>query len=194
MKKDIAAKPLLFPAPVLIVGTYDADGRPNAMNVAWGGICCSLPPCVTISVRKARYTYGSLLETKAFTVNIPGKKHVREADYFGNVSGKTEDKFAVTGLTPIKSEFVNAPYIKEFPVNLECKVVQVLELGSHTQFIGEILNIKVDDTLLDINRPAMIEQIIPLIYDTNSSCYYSLGEKVLKAHSVSKEFLSKPGQ
>ena len=203
MKKDIPARPFLFPAPVLVVGSYDADGKPNAMTAAWGGICCSVPPCVTISLRKATYTYGSLLGTKAFTVNIPGKKHAREADYFGLASGKNEDKFAVTGLTPVKSDFVNAPYIEEFPVNLECKVVHVQELGLHTQFVGEILNIKVDDNLnvKEMRRPgeapaegigpSIIEQIMPLIFDMNGTGYYTLGERVAKAFSAGRDYYGK---
>ena len=99
------------------------------MTAAWGGICCSSPPCVAISLRKATYTYGNLMSKKAFTINIPSANYVREADYFGMVSGKKEDKFAKTGLTPVRSDFVDPPYIREFPLNLECKIIQVIEIG-----------------------------------------------------------------
>ena len=112
MKKDLGAKTILLPTPVLIVATYDSIGKANAMNAAWGGICCSKPPCVTVSLRKETYTYNSLMEKKAYTINIPGKNHASEADYFGIASGRTEDKFAVTRLTPVKSDFVDAPYIR----------------------------------------------------------------------------------
>ena len=186
MKKDIGAKTLLYPAPVLVVATYDSDGKPNAMTAAWGGICCSNPPCVTVSLRKATYTYGNLMEAKAYTINIPGERHVREADYFGIASGRNEDKFAATGLTPIKSDFVNAPYISEFPLNLECKVVHIIDLGLHTQFVGEVVNIKVDGDLPGDGPQPLIEQIRPIIYAPDSGSYYSIGGVVGKAFSAGK--------
>ena len=157
MKKDIGAKTLLFPAPVLIVATYGADGRPNAMAAAWGGICNSRPPCVTVSLRKATYTYEALMERRAYTINIPGKEYAAEADYFGIASGRDEDKFALTGLTPVTSTIVDAPYIVEFPLNLECKIVHIADLGLHTQFVGEVLNIKVDEELLGGAQAAAVD-------------------------------------
>ena len=186
MKKDIGARTLLFPTPVLIVATYDSNGNPNAMAAAWGGICCSDPPCVTISLRKATYTYGSLMETKAYTINIPGEQYAKEADYFGIASGRSEDKFAVTGLTPIKSNFVNAPYIDEFPLTLECKVVHVADLGLHTQFVGEVLNVKVDSSLHDNDQQPLIEQIKPIIFAPDNRSYYSVGKVVGKAFAIGK--------
>ena len=186
MKKDIGAKTLLFPAPVLVVATYDSGGKPNAMTAAWGGICCSDPPCVTISLRKATYTYGNLMESKAYTINISGEQHIREVDYFGIASGREEDKFAVTGLTPIKSEFVNAPYIGEFPLNLECKVVHIADLGLHTQFVGEVINVKVDSAIYGDEQQPLIEQIKPLIFAPDSGRYYSIGGAAGKAFSSGK--------
>ena len=106
MKKSIGGKTLVFPAPVLIVGTYDNDHRPNVMAVAWGGICCSQPPCVAVSLRKATYSYGNIVSRQAFTVNIPSEEQVREADYFGMASGRDEDKFQRSGLTPVASQLV----------------------------------------------------------------------------------------
>jgi flavin reductase (DIM6/NTAB) family NADH-FMN oxidoreductase RutF len=182
MKRDIGAKTILYPTPVLVIGTYDREGKANAMTAAWGGICCSDPPCVTVSVRKARLTYSNLIESNAYTINIPDKDHAKEADYFGIVSGKDIDKFAATGLTPVKSELVNAPYIKEFPFNLECKVIHVIDLGAHTQFIGEVVNIKVDDRIVD-SKP-MIEQIMPLLFAPGSGNYYTVGSEIGKAYSI----------
>ena len=186
MKKDIGAKTLLFPTPVLVVATYDSKGKPNAMTAAWGGICCSDPPCVMISLRKATYTYSNLMETNAYTVNIPGEMYIKEADYFGITSGRNEDKFAATGLTPVKSEFVNAPYISEFPLNLECQVVHIAELGLHTQFVGEVINVKVDSALHENDRQPLIEQIKPLIFAPDSRNYYSIGTVAGKAFSIGK--------
>lgn len=185
MKKDLGVKNLIFPTPVLVVGTYDAQGKPNVMTAAWGGVCCSSPLCVAISLRKATYTYKSLMETEAFTINIPGLKHVKEADYFGIASGENEDKFAKTGFTAVKSELVNAPYVEELPVNMECKVILVNELGLHTQFVGEVVNTKISDELQD-GKP-LIEQIMPLIYALDSRTYYSISENIGGAFSIGKE-------
>ena len=184
MKKDMGAKTILFPTPVLVVATYDSKGNPNAMTAAWGGICCSDPPCVTVSLRKATYTYASLMARNAYTVNIPGKGHAREADYFGIASGREEDKFALTGLTPVKSNYVDAPYICEFPVNLECKIIHIADLGLHTQFVGEVVNAKVDSVLLEQNQKPLIELVMPLLFAPHSGNYYTVGEEVGKAFSL----------
>ncbi|TGE37026.1 flavin reductase family protein [Desulfosporosinus fructosivorans] len=186
MKKSLGPKTLVYPTPVLVVCTYDNEGNPNAMTAAWGGICCSSPPCVAISLRKATYTHGNLMSKKAFTINIPSEKYVREADYFGMVSGKNEDKFAKTGLTPVKSDILDAPYISEFPVNLECKIIQVIELGLHTQFIGEVMDAKIDDTIQEKGEP-IIEQIKPLIFALDSRNYYGIGKQIGQAYSLGNE-------
>lgn len=178
---------MVYPTPILVVSTYDKEGNANAMTVAWGGICCSSPPCVAISVRKATYTYDSLMEKKAFTINISSENYIKETDYFGMVSGKNEDKIAKAGLTPVKSEFVDAPYISEFPINIECKIIQVTELGLHTQFIGEVMNVKIDDTIQEKGNQPIIEQIKPLIFAPDSGNYYGIGEEIAKAFSIGKE-------
>ena len=183
MKKSLGAKTLVYPTPVLVVCTYDDEGNPNAMTAAWGGICCSSPPCVTISLRKATYTHESLMNKKAFTVNIPSENYVKEADYFGIVSGKKEDKFAKTGLTPVKSDMVDAPYISEFPIILECKVLHVIELGLHTQFIGEVMDAKIDNNLQEKGDP-LIEQIKPIIFAPDSRNYYGIGKQIAQAFSI----------
>ena len=134
--------------PVWVVGTYDHAGKPNAMTAAWAGVCCSKPPCVYVSLRKATYTYDNLVGRKAFTVSFPSEAYVKEADYFGMASGRDSDKFAVTKLTPVKSDLVDAPYVGEFPGVLECKVINVVEIGLHTMFIGEVLDVKADKSVL----------------------------------------------
>jgi flavin reductase (DIM6/NTAB) family NADH-FMN oxidoreductase RutF len=184
MKKSLGAKTILYPTPVLIVGTYDAAGKPNAMTAAWGGICCSSPPCVAVSLRKATYTYGNIVRQGAFTINIPSEKYAREADYFGMVSGKKRDKFAETGLTPVRSTLVNAPYIAEFPFALECKLIQQIELGLHTQFVGEILDIKADESVLDAKGMLDIEKVKPFFYAPEANAYYSTGKLLGEAFSI----------
>ncbi len=186
MKKNLGAKTLVYPTPVFVIGTYDHEGKPNVMTAAWGGICCSSPPCVAVALRKAAYTYGNIMARKAFTLNIPSEKYAREADYFGIVSGRKEDKFAKSGLTPVKSELVDAPYVKEFPLNLECKVIHVVEIGLHTQFIGEIINVKIDESLLVGDDRPIIEKLKPMLYAPDSTAYYGVGEYIGRAFSIGK--------
>lgn len=186
MKKSIGARTLVYPTPVFVVGTYDKNGKANAMTVAWGGICCSAPPCVAISVREATYTYGNLMTNQAFTINLPSESYVAHADYFGMASGKNEDKFAVSGLTPVKSALVNAPYVKEFPFVLECKVIHHFKIGLHTQFIGEIMDIKVDEDALGEKGPEM-EKIKPVLWAPDNQGYYGFGSYLGKAYSIGKK-------
>jgi flavin reductase (DIM6/NTAB) family NADH-FMN oxidoreductase RutF len=186
MKKSLGPKTLLYPAPVWVVGTYDKEGKPNVMTIAWGGICCSKPPCVAISLRKATYSYGNIEDRKAFTLNIPSEVHARETDYFGSVSGRNEDKFAATGLTPVKSELVDAPYVKEFPLILECKVMHTLEIGLHTQFIGEIIDVKADEAVLGEKGLPAIEKVRPIVFSPEVRRYYKIGDYLGEAFSIGK--------
>jgi len=190
MKKSIGAQTLVYPAPVFVVGTYDLDGKPNVMTAAWGGICCSVPPCVAVSIRAATYSYRNILDRKAFTISIPSEKYVKEADYFGMVSGKDVDKFSATGLTPAKSEVVDAPYVNEFPFVLECQLLRSVEIGGHTQFIGEIKDTKVDEDIIKNDDP-LIQKITPLILALDSMSYYGVGKYVAKAFSIGKEITKK---
>jgi flavin reductase (DIM6/NTAB) family NADH-FMN oxidoreductase RutF len=187
MKKSIGAKTLVFPTPVLIVGTYDDEHRPNVMAVAWGGICCSQPPCVAVSLRKATYSYGNIVSRQAFTVNIPSEKLVREADYFGMASGWEEDKFERAGLTPVASRLVDAPYIAEFPMVLECRVLHTIEIGLHTEFVGEILDIKAEEAVIGENGNPDMEKLRPIAYEPVNRRYFRIGSFLAKSHSVGRE-------
>jgi|SRR6185369_4202560 len=190
MKKSIGAKTLLFPTPVLMIGTYDQAGKPNLMNAAWGGICNSQPPCVAVSLRKATYSYASIMERKAFTVGIACEGKMTEADYIGMASGRDADKFAVAGLTAVKSELVDAPYAAEFPVVLECRLFHFFELGLHTQFVGEILDVKADQSVLGEDGLPDILKIKPLIFDTAHRGYHGVGPQLGTAFSAGKALLS----
>ena len=191
MKRSLGARTAAYPTPVFIVGTYDPEGKPNAMAVAWGGICCSDPPCVAISVRKATYTYGNLVERKAFTVSIPSADHVKEADYLGIASGRDADKLAEVGLTATRSDLVDAPYVAEFPVVLECKVVNVNELGLHTQFVGQILDVKIEEDCLDADGKPSAELIRPFSWAPIDNHYYALGKKLGRGFTVGRTFVTK---
>ena len=187
MKKSFGAKTLAFPNPVWCVGSYDRKGQPNLMTIAWGGICCSKPPAVTISLRKATYSYGNIMARKAYTINIPSIKYVKEADYVGMASGKRENKFETTGLTPVQSDLVDAPYVDEFPIILECKVIHTYEIGLHTQFIGEIKDIKADESVLAANGLPDITKVQPFIYNSAGQDYYALGDYLGKAYTVGRK-------
>ena len=177
--------------PVWVVGTYDHEGRPDVMTAAWAGICCSKPPCIYVSLRKATSTYGNLMERKAFTISFPSEAYVKEVDYFGLVSGREYDKFSTTKLTPIKSDVVDAPYVKEFPVVLECKLIKVVEIGLHTEFIGEILDVKAQQTVLDENKMPDVEKVKPLVCSLANMSYRKVGEHVGKSFSIGKVIIKR---
>ncbi|MBN2041487.1 MAG: flavin reductase family protein [Spirochaetes bacterium] len=187
MKKSFGAKIIVLSAPVWCVGSYDSENRPNVMTVAWGGVCCSSPPCVTISIREATYSYHNIMEREAYTVSIPSGNHIKEADYFGIVSGKDTDKFKETGLTPVRSEIVDAPYVDEFPLIIECKVIHSYKIGSHTQFIGEIIDIKADESILDENDQIDPEKIHPVTFAPVLRRYFAKGSYLGRGFEIGKK-------
>jgi flavin reductase (DIM6/NTAB) family NADH-FMN oxidoreductase RutF len=187
MKKSLGAKTIIYPTPIFVVGTYDEKGKPNVMTAAWGGICCSRPPCVAVSLRKATYSYGNIVAQEAFTISLPSEDYVKEADYFGMASGRDEDKFAATGLTPMKSDLVNAPYVKEFPFIIECSLLHTFELGLHTQFVGEILDVKVDEPLLGEDKLPAVDKIKPILFAPENRAYHGIGKYLGKAFSIGRE-------
>lgn len=187
MKTSLGPKTLLYPTPVLAVGTYDANGKPNAMTASWGGICCSQPPCVNVSLRKATYSYQNIVDRKAFTLSIPSEAYVRQTDYLGIASGRDTDKFAAAGLTPVRSNLVDAPYVAEFPLVLECRLVHTADLGLHTLFVGEVMDVKISPAFLDEEGNSDIRKIMPLLFAPDTREYFGVGEFVAKAFSVGKQ-------
>jgi flavin reductase (DIM6/NTAB) family NADH-FMN oxidoreductase RutF len=182
-KVSLGPRPLALPGPVWVVGSYDPDGRPNIMVVSWGGICCSDPPCVAISLRKTRLTHANIVGQRAFTVNIPPREHLAATDYLGSVSGRSADKFSATGLSAVKSELVHAPLVREFPLNLECRLLQAVDLGSHTQFIGQIINVTADQAVLDERGNPVAGKVNPIISSAGDLAYYALGEYLDQVHA-----------
>ena len=187
MKKSLGAKTILYPTPVLVVGSYDAEGKANVMTAAWGGIACSNPPCVSVSLRAATATHGNIMVRKAFTISLPGESNAARADYFGTVSGRDHDKFADVGVTAVRSELVDAPYVGEFPLVLECKVTAVHELGLHTQFIGEVVDVKADESVLGEDGGIDLGLLKPIMFAMGvPGSYFGVGELVGKAWSIGK--------
>ena len=187
MKRSLGARTLAYPTPTWVVGTYDSDGKPNAMTAAWAGICCSRPPCVAVALRAATYSHGNIKAREAFTVSIASETHVREADYFGIASGRDTDKFAATGLTPVQSELVDAPFVEEFPLVLECRLLQTVEIGLHTQFVGEIVDVKADEDVLDARGVPLMERVKPILFAPETRTYYGVGAPLGKAFSIGRE-------
>ncbi len=187
MKKSIGPETLLYPTPVLVVGSYDAAGRANAMTAAWGCVACSKPPSVCISLRAATASHGNIMARRAFTISLPSREQAAAADYFGIVSGRKVDKFAATGLTATPAELVDAPYVAEFPLAIECELLEVHELGLHTQFIGLVKDVKVDESCLDEKGRPDVRKLDPIAFAIPSS-YFALGDLLGPAYSIGKVF------
>lgn len=188
MKKSLGANTIILPTPAWVIGTFDKDGSPNAMTAAWAGICCSKPPSIAVSLRAATYTHGNILKRKAFTVNVPSTDYLKETDYFGMASGRDRDKFADTGLTPVKSELVAAPYIDEFPLILECSLTHTIELGLHTQFVGEIRDVKASPEVLAGDGYPDIEKVGPFVYSPGRALYHGIGKLLAEGFKQGREF------
>jgi flavin reductase (DIM6/NTAB) family NADH-FMN oxidoreductase RutF len=172
-KKVLQAATALFPVPIVMVTTIE-DGRPNIITLAWVGTVCSNPPMLSISVRPATYSHGLLTRTREFVVNIPGAGLLKEMDMCGMVSGRDTDKFALTGLTAMPASQVQAPLIAECPVNIECRVKEIIHLGLHDLFIGEILAVQVDDAVLDEKGRVDAAKVAPVAFAGSS--YWAVGE------------------
>ena len=177
---------MLYPIPAVMVSCQREGEKPNIITVAWAGNICSSPAMLSISVRKERYSYDIIKETGEFVVNLTNKKLTRATDWCGVRSGKDYDKFKEMKLTPQKSVNVAAPGIEESPVNIECKVKQVVELGSHDLFIAEVVCVTVDDKYIDEKGRFDMKKAGLVAYSHGE--YFSLGEKLGKfGYSVVKK-------
>ena len=165
---------MLYPLPVFIVSLADRDCRLNIITLAWVGTVCTNPPMVSISVRPERYSYPILKESGEFVINLTTKELAFATDYCGVKSGRDVDKFKEMGLTPIPASEVKAPMIKESPVNIECKVRQILPLGSHDMFLADVVAVHADEKYMDEKHKFHLEQAEPIIYSHGS--YFGCGE------------------
>ena len=179
MRKNFGPKTWLYPMPVLIIGTYDQNGNPNAMNAAWGGIYDTNQ--VMVCLADDHKTTDNIKKTEAFTVSFATAETVAACDYVGIVSANDlPDKFARAGFHAVKSEFVNAPIIEELPMTVECRLLKFNEDGI---CIGEIVNVSADESVLDENGKIDAKLLDPIIYDSVTHAYWSFGEKVGRAFS-----------
>ncbi len=183
MRKNFGAQSDVYPMPVFIVAAYDENGKPNCMNAAWGGIYEDKQIMVCLS--HGHKTTKNIKFSKAFTVSIADAKHVVETDYVGVVSGNKEpNKMEKAGLTTVKSEFVNAPIINEFPMTVECKLLKFNEDGI---CIGEIVNISADESVLGEDGLIDPEKLQAITFDPVHNAYIKLGQKVGDAFSDGKK-------
>ena len=183
MRKNFGAKAWLYPMPVLIIGTYDKDGKPNAMNAAWGGIYDD--DKIMVCLAKEHKTTDNIKYNGAFTVSFATEKTVVSCDYVGIVSANDEPKkFTKAGFSAAKSEFVNAPIIEELPVTVECKLVKFNEDGI---CIGEIVNVSAEESVLDEDGRIDAKKLEPVIFDSVTYDYWSFGERIGKAFSDGKK-------
>lgn len=167
---------MLYPVPAVLVSCRDKEGSDNVLTIAWAGTICSDPAMLSISVRKERHSYKMIKESGVFVVNLTTKDLVKATDYCGVKSGRDEDKFAAMGLSKGEAEKINAPIIMESPVNIECKVTQVLELGSHDMFLAEVVNVQISDEYMDERGGFHLNDAGLLSYSHGE--YYGLSEQL----------------
>lgn len=176
---------MLNPVPVVMVSCVDNDGKPNIITIGWTGTINSDPPMVSISVRKERYSHDLIKEKGEFVINMPARSLTFATDYCGVKSGRDINKFEVMNLTPEKASIVSVPIIKECPVNLECVVKQVIELGSHDMFLAEVVATNVEEELLDENGKLDLNKADLICYSHGE--YHPLGKSLgFFGYSVAK--------
>ncbi len=177
MKKiEKGATTILSPVPAVMVSCDGAGFHKNIITLAWVGTVCSNPPMVSISIRPERYSYAIIWDSKEFVINMPSSELLRVTDFCGVVSGRDVDKFSQTGLTAVSGKFVKAPLIEEAPVNIECRVKQVIPLGSHDLFLAEIMLIHVQEESLDEKGQLNLEKMKGVAYGNGH--YYEIGSSL----------------
>lgn len=167
---------MLYPLPVVLVSMKDKSGNNNIITIAWAGTVCTNPPMVSISVRPERYSYPILKETGEFVINLTTKDLVYATDYCGVKSGREVDKFRELNLTALPADKVNAPLIGESPVNIECKVREILPLGSHDMFLADVVAVHADEKYMDEKHKFHLEQAQPIVY--SHGAYLLCGEQL----------------
>lgn len=167
---------MLYPLPVVMVSMADKNGKTNIITIAWAGTVCTNPPMVSISVRPERYSYPILKETGEFVINLTTKELAFVTDYCGVKSGRDVDKFKEMKLTPLKAKEVKAPLIQESPVNLECRVREILPLGSHHMFLADVAAVHADEKYMDEKHKFHLEKAEPIVY--SHGAYLACGEQI----------------
>ena len=190
MKKDLGVVEAVYQMPVLMVAAYDKDGKVNVMNVAWGQIADE--DKIILFIGEGKRTWLNILESKAFTVALADEAHIEAADFFGIASGnKIDDKFERTGYHAVKSDKVNAPIIEEFPVVMECELLEHLKDEYVSAIVGKIVNVKAEESVLTEKGKVDVTKLRALMFDQFRSGYYVTGEKVGQAWNAGKDLIKK---
>lgn len=182
MKRNLGNTPVVAPLPVLIVATYDEYNTPNAMNVAWGGQCGYHHVALNLALNHK--TTENLKRRKAFTLSIATVDTLVLSDYFGLVSGHKENKIEKAGVHVTHSEFVDAPVIENYPLTLECKVIEMRDALGEMHVVGEVTNVQADESVLDAHGKVDLGKLRPISFDSVSRSYRVLGEVVGQAFKV----------
>lgn len=188
-KTKLGPKTLLYPMPALLIGA-NTDNKPNFMALAWGGIANGDPPMISVAIRHNRYTYKGIKQNNVFSVNIPSQEMVKETDFCGIASGDRELKVDVCKFTIFYGTTKDAPMIEQCPINLQCTVANLLDLGSHVLIIGKIEETYVSDNCLTKGKPD-IEKVRPFLYTTYEESYRQIGNVIGKAFSIGRELKEK---
>lgn len=175
-KIDFKPGNMLYPLPAVLATVRDQEGKDNIITVAWTGTACTNPPMLYISVRPERHSYKALMETGEFVVNLTTEAMVKGTDYCGVRSGRDVDKFKETGFHKGEAKKVNCAMIEESPVNIECKVREVLPLGSHHMFLADVVHVSVDEAYMDEKGTFHLDHSNPIVYSHGT--YFSLGESL----------------
>lgn len=185
MKKDLGVQPALYPMPVLMIATYNEDETVDVMNMAWGGVCAR--DMVALNISRGHRTTKIIEARGAFTLSVADVAHLDESDYFGIASGnKVADKFERTGMTAVRSERVDAPVVQEYPITLECSVVEMQDQPYGLRVLGRIENVVADDAVLDESGRVDPARLNAFAFDQFRSGYYAMGEKVGQAWESGK--------
>ncbi|MBN2259922.1 MAG: flavin reductase family protein [Clostridiales bacterium] len=169
---------MIYPVPAVMVTCGDNQENFNIITIAWTGTVSTDPPMTYVSIRKSRHSHEIIKNSREFVINLTTENTLKATDFSGVKSGRDINKFSSTGLTPIKGQIVSAPLIKECPVNIECKVKQIIELGSHDMFLAEVVAVNVDPVYMDENNKFHLEKSKPIAYSHGT--YYSLGKALGK--------------
>lgn len=192
-KVNIKPRAMMYPAPAVIASAYDNDGKADACTLAFATMCSHKPPAVMIAINSTlkRKTLADILEQKEFVIGFPNCNQVEETDYLGIASGYDEYKLKKIGYTTTKAKEVNAPIINELKVSLECKVMNIVKVGSHTQITGEIVNIQADEDVLGEKGRVDLKLLDPIVYDDVLYDYLKVGDKIADAFNAGKKFIEK---
>ncbi len=190
MKVNVKKHTMMYPAPAVVASAYDEEGRADACTLAFATMCSHHPPAVMIAINTTlkRKTLKSILQTKEFCIGFPSVEHMAEVDYLGIESGYNADKLAEIDYSHHKAEKVNAPIIEEFKVSLECRVIHIAEVGSHTQITGEIVNVQAEEEVLNDKNKIDFKLLDPLAYDDITHSYYRTGNKIADAFKAGLKF------